>query len=74
MIELDQSLVRRNDPPDVRGDPTLIRRLVGWEAGIKLEQTLIDLLGVTAAMAVTPLLGFVFHLLLRMQPGPMILQ
>ena len=47
VIELDQSLVRRNDPPDVRGDPTLIRRLVGWEAGIKLEQTLIDLLATT---------------------------
>ena len=47
VIEIAQSLVRRNDPPDVRGDPTLIRQLVGWEAGIKLEQTLIDLLATT---------------------------
>jgi len=47
VIEIAQSLVRRNDPPDVRGDPTLIRQLVGWEAVIKLEQTLIDLLATT---------------------------
>jgi GDP-4-dehydro-6-deoxy-D-mannose reductase len=47
VIEIAQSLVRRNDPPDVRGDPALIRRLVGWDAGIKLEQTLIDLLATT---------------------------
>jgi GDP-4-dehydro-6-deoxy-D-mannose reductase len=47
VIAIDQSLVRPNDPPDVRGDATLIRQLVGWEARIRLEQTLIDLLATT---------------------------
>ena len=46
-IEIDQSLVRPNDPHEIRGDPTLIRGLVGWEAGIELERTLIDLLATT---------------------------
>jgi GDP-4-dehydro-6-deoxy-D-mannose reductase len=47
VIEIDQSLVRPNDPHEIRGDATLIRRLVGWEARIPLDQTLIDLLATT---------------------------
>jgi GDP-4-dehydro-6-deoxy-D-mannose reductase len=43
-VEIDQSLVRANDPVEIRGDAALIRRLVGWEARIPLEQTLLDLL------------------------------
>jgi GDP-4-dehydro-6-deoxy-D-mannose reductase len=43
-IEIDQSLVRANDPAEIRGDATLIRQLVGWEARIPLEETLVDLL------------------------------
>jgi GDP-4-dehydro-6-deoxy-D-mannose reductase len=46
-IEIDQSLVRPNDPHEIRGDATLIRQLVGWEARIRLEQTLFDLLAAT---------------------------
>ena len=44
VIEIDQSLVRPNDPPDIRGDATLIRQLVGWQPAIPLEQTLRDVL------------------------------
>jgi GDP-4-dehydro-6-deoxy-D-mannose reductase len=44
VIEIDQSLIRTNDPIEIRGDTTLIRRLVGWEARIPLQQTLVDIL------------------------------
>jgi GDP-4-dehydro-6-deoxy-D-mannose reductase len=44
VIEIDQSLVRPNDPHEIRGDATLIRQLVGWQPRIPLEQTLADLL------------------------------
>jgi GDP-4-dehydro-6-deoxy-D-mannose reductase len=44
VIETDQSLVRANDPVDIRGDARLIHQLVGWDARIELEQTLVDLL------------------------------
>ena len=44
VIEIDQSLVRAGDPPEIRGDATLIRQLVGWQPRIPLEQTLKDVL------------------------------
>jgi GDP-4-dehydro-6-deoxy-D-mannose reductase len=44
VIEIDPSLVRVDDPFEVRGDASLIRRLVGWEPTIPLEQTFVDLL------------------------------
>jgi GDP-4-dehydro-6-deoxy-D-mannose reductase len=44
MIEIDQSLVRDGDPPEIRGDATLIRQLVGWRPQIPLQQTLADVL------------------------------
>ena len=44
VIEIDQSLIRTNDPIEIRGDTTLIRQLVGWEARIPLQQTLVDIL------------------------------
>jgi len=47
LIAIDQSLVRPNDPHEIRGDATLIRQLIGWEAHIGLEQTLIDMLAAT---------------------------
>jgi hypothetical protein len=37
-------LVRASDPPEIRGDATLIRGLVGWQPRIPLEQTLRDVL------------------------------
>jgi GDP-4-dehydro-6-deoxy-D-mannose reductase len=47
VIEIDQSLVRPNDPREIRGDATLARQLVGWEAHITLERTLLDVLATT---------------------------
>jgi GDP-4-dehydro-6-deoxy-D-mannose reductase len=44
VIEVDQSLVRANDPTDIRGDSSLLRELVDWQARISLEQTLVDML------------------------------
>jgi len=44
VIKIDQSLIRANDPIEIRGDTTLIRQLVGWEARIPLQQTLVDIL------------------------------
>lgn len=44
LIEIEQSLVRGGDPPEIRGDATLIRQLVGWQPQIPLQQTLKDLL------------------------------
>jgi len=43
-IEIDPSLVRKGDPPEIRGDAALLRRLVGWRPQIPLGQTLKDLL------------------------------
>jgi GDP-4-dehydro-6-deoxy-D-mannose reductase len=44
VVEVDQALVRASDPPEIRGDATLIRGLVGWQPRIPLEQTLRDVL------------------------------
>ena len=44
VIEIDRSLVRADDPAEIRGDPTLIRSLVGWQPSVSLEQTLVDVL------------------------------
>lgn len=40
---LDPDLVRSNDPPEIVGDVTLLRRLTGWTPMIPLEVTLADL-------------------------------
>jgi nucleoside-diphosphate-sugar epimerase len=47
VVEIDQSLVRADDPVEIRGDASLIRKLVGWEPRIELQQTLTDLLAVS---------------------------
>jgi GDP-4-dehydro-6-deoxy-D-mannose reductase len=47
VVEIDQSLVRADDPVEIRGDASLIRKLVGWEPHIELQQTLTDLLAVS---------------------------
>jgi GDP-4-dehydro-6-deoxy-D-mannose reductase len=44
VLEPDHSLVRADDPSEIRGDATLIRQLVGWRRRIPLEQTLVDVL------------------------------
>jgi len=41
-IEIDPSLVRKGDPPEIRGDAAMLRRLVGWRPQIPLGQTLKD--------------------------------
>ena len=43
-IEVDPSLVREGDPPEIRGDATLLRGLTGWKPRHDLEETLKDLL------------------------------
>jgi GDP-4-dehydro-6-deoxy-D-mannose reductase len=43
-IELDESLVRANDPLEICGDPTLLNKLTGWRPEIALRTTLTDLL------------------------------
>jgi GDP-4-dehydro-6-deoxy-D-mannose reductase len=44
VLETDRSLVRDADPAEIRGDATLIERLVGWRPIIPLERTLSDVL------------------------------
>ena len=43
-ISIDASLVRADDPPDIRGDASLLGRLTGWARRIPLDQTLADVL------------------------------
>jgi GDP-4-dehydro-6-deoxy-D-mannose reductase len=43
-VEVDETLVRADDPAEVRGDATLLRQLTGWTPGISLHQTLADVL------------------------------
>jgi GDP-4-dehydro-6-deoxy-D-mannose reductase len=49
-IEIDPLLVRPGDPPELRGDASLIRDLVGWQPRIKLEATLASVLEATSAL------------------------
>jgi GDP-4-dehydro-6-deoxy-D-mannose reductase len=48
-IEVDDSLVRADDPAEIRGDATLLAQLTGWQAEIPLRQTLADVLAEAAA-------------------------
>ena len=41
-IEVDPTLVRPDDPPEIRGDASLIRSDLGWQPTIPLEVTLRD--------------------------------
>ncbi len=43
-LRIDPALVRKEDPPEIRGDATLLRRLTGWRPEIPLARTLADLL------------------------------
>jgi GDP-4-dehydro-6-deoxy-D-mannose reductase len=49
-IEIDQALVRDNDPPEIRGNSGLLHGLVGWEPAYSLEATLRDVLGDVRSM------------------------
>jgi GDP-4-dehydro-6-deoxy-D-mannose reductase len=48
-IQVDETLVRPHDPPELRGDASLLGRLTGWTPRIPLEQTLADVLADAAA-------------------------
>ena len=43
-VNVVPGLVRADDPPEIRGDATLLRRLTGWTPSIPLETTLRDVL------------------------------
>jgi GDP-4-dehydro-6-deoxy-D-mannose reductase len=43
-IEVDPSLVRANDPPEIRGDASRLAEDVGWHPAIPLDVTLADVL------------------------------
>jgi GDP-4-dehydro-6-deoxy-D-mannose reductase len=47
-IQVDQSLVRDDDPVEIRGDASLLRELTGWRPEIPLRTTLIDVLAEAA--------------------------
>ena len=48
-IEVDQVLVRADDPAEIRGDAGLLTRLTGWRPEIPLHQTLVEVLAEAAA-------------------------
>lgn len=43
-VRIDPALVRADDPPEIRGDATLLRNLTDWRPEIPVAQTLADLL------------------------------
>ena len=43
--EVDQSLVRRHDVAEIRGDASALREATGWTPAIELEPTLADTVG-----------------------------
>ncbi len=43
-LEVDASLVRASDPPEIAGDSSLLTSLTGWRPTFPLEQTLADVL------------------------------
>ncbi len=43
-ISFDESLVRPHDPPEMRGDASLLGHLTGWVPRIPLDETLADVL------------------------------
>jgi GDP-4-dehydro-6-deoxy-D-mannose reductase len=47
-IEIDDVLVRADDPAEIRGDATLLTQLTGWRPEIPLRQTLADVLAEAA--------------------------
>lgn len=47
-LRTDPALVRRGEAMEIRGDPSLIHRLVGWQASIPISQTLADVWAATS--------------------------
>jgi hypothetical protein len=50
-VRIDPALVRADDPPEIRGDATLLGELTGWRPEIPLTRTLSDLLAEAEAEA-----------------------
>lgn len=42
-IRIDPALAREDDPPEIRGDPSLLEQLTGWRATTPFSQTLADI-------------------------------
>ncbi len=43
-VQIDPALVRAGDPPEIRGDASLLTALTGWRPEIPLDRTLAELL------------------------------
>ena len=43
-VEVNPDLVRFDDPPEIRGDSSLLKELVGWSPTVPFDQTLEDVL------------------------------
>ncbi len=50
-VRIDPALVRADDPPEIRGDATLLQELTGWRPEMPLARTLADLLAEAEAEA-----------------------
>jgi GDP-4-dehydro-6-deoxy-D-mannose reductase len=48
-VDVDPTLVRSGDPPEIRGDASRLTRAVGWTPAIELETTLADVLADVSA-------------------------
>jgi GDP-4-dehydro-6-deoxy-D-mannose reductase len=53
-VTVDPQLVREDDPPEIVGDPTLLRDLTGWRPEIPLASTLADVLEDARRSSATP--------------------
>jgi GDP-4-dehydro-6-deoxy-D-mannose reductase len=53
-LRVDPALVRRVDQLEVRGDPSQISTLVGWQATTPMKQTLADVWAATAGSVTVP--------------------
>jgi GDP-4-dehydro-6-deoxy-D-mannose reductase len=53
VIRVDRDLVRPNDPPEIRGDATLLENLTGWRATTPLTTTLADVWASVAGIPAT---------------------
>lgn len=52
-IRIDPALTREGDPPEIRGDPSLLERLTGWRATTPIAQTVADIWASVSAQAET---------------------
>lgn len=61
LINVEPSLVRSDDPPDIRGDASLLKSITGWQVTTPLATTLADVwasvAGVPAVAGVTAVAG-----------------